>query len=259
MLERREFSGGVVCYISPLLESIGVPHAFSTRVGGVSRPPFHSLNLGNPSGTEIKDQWPNIYENYARLQSAIGCADRARSWVHQVHGGDVLRCDGSFESGGKADALVTEEAERLLSVRVADCAPVLMASDDGRIVAAVHAGWRGVLADVVTSAAAQMRCPASAIAAAIGPCIGFDAFEVGPEVLEAFDSEFGFDAPVRRGGSEKGFIDLRGALSIQLRRIGVNRIDTTDRCTFTRADEFFSHRRDKGVTGRMAAIIAVKR
>ena len=83
-------------YVSPRMAALGVPHAFSTRIGGVSPPPFDSLNLGNPSGTDIKDEWTNIYENYGRLQSAIGCADLARSWVHQVHGGDVVRCDGSF-------------------------------------------------------------------------------------------------------------------------------------------------------------------
>jgi YfiH family protein len=259
VLQRRQFPGGVIYYISPLLESAGVPHAFSTRVGGVSPPPFDSLNLGNPSGTDIKDDSANIHKNYARLQSAIDCAEHARSWVHQVHGGDVIRCDGSFESGAKADAIVTTEARRLLSVRVADCAPILLAGDDGRIVAAVHAGWRGVLAGVVANAIMEMRCPASEVVAAIGPCIGFDAFQVGPEVLEAFDRKFGSDAPVRPSGDRKGHVDLKAALAIQLRKIGVNRIDTTDRCTFTHADEFFSHRRDKGVTGRMAAMIAVKR
>jgi purine-nucleoside/S-methyl-5'-thioadenosine phosphorylase / adenosine deaminase len=256
VLKRRESSNGLVYYVSPSLEEIGVPHAFSTRIGGISPPPFDSLNLGNPSGTEVKDQWMNIYENYARLQAAIACADRARAWVHQVHGGDVIRCDGSFESGVNADALVTNDARRLLSVRVADCAPVLLASDDGRIVAAVHAGWRGVLAGVAVNAVDQMRCPASKIVAAIGPCIGFDPFEVGLEVLEAFEREFGSDAPIRRGADGKGHVDLKAALAIQLRKIGVNRIDATDRCTFAHADEFFSHRRDKGVTGRMAAMIA---
>ena len=248
----------MIYYISPLLESVGVPHVFSTRVGGVSPPPFDSLNLGNPSGTDIKDEWTNIYKNYARLQSAIGCADRARSWVHQVHAGDVVHCEGSFESGAKADALVTSEAERLLSVRAADCAPLLLSSDDGKIVAAVHAGWRGVLARVVANAVAEMGCSGSKIVAAIGPCIGFDTFEVGPEVLEAFDGEFGSDAAVRREADGKGFVDLKAALAIQLRRIGVNQIDSTDRCTFKYADEFFSHRRDKGVTGRMAAMIGPK-
>jgi YfiH family protein len=144
----------------------------------------------------------------------------------------------------------------VMSVRVADCAAVLMASDDGRIVAAVHAGWRGVIAGAVTNA---MRVMGSAnIVAAIGPAIGFEHFEVGPEVLEQFEQTFGGEAPIRRRDDGKGYVDLRAAIAIQLCRAGVgaDRIDRSNRCTVRDAGEFFSHRRDRGVTGRMAAIIA---
>jgi len=144
-------------------------------------------------------------------------------------------------------------------VRVADCVPVLLASGDGRVVSAVHAGWRGVAAGVVSEAVQAMRrLGASDIVAAVGPCIGVNHFEVGQEVAEAFDSA-GLRPCVRRDGWPKPHIDLSSAVAWQLREAGVesSRIDRTDRCTFAHADEFFSHRRDHGRTGRQAALIAV--
>jgi polyphenol oxidase len=259
VLERRQ-TNGVVYYASPLLERAGVPHAFSTRVGGVSPPPFDSLNLGNPSEGDARDDWDRIRENYRRLQHAIGWAGRERVWVHQVHGRDVAparRGDGEFRSGCRADAIVGDDPQRLLAVRVADCVPVLVADDDGRTVAAIHAGWRGVVAGVVTNAVAKFH-DARHLVAAIGPCIGMEAFEVGPEVLAAFQGLLGFGAPIERRTGGKGQVDLREAVRLQLVREGVapDRIDTTDRCTHRDAGEFFSHRRDRGVTGRMAAVIA---
>jgi hypothetical protein len=96
------------------------------------------------------------------------------------------------------------------------------------------------------------------VVAAIGPCIGFESFEVGGEVLDEFSRAFGSDAPIRRRDDGKGHVDLREALRRQLLEAGVAelRIDTTDRCTYTHVEEFFSHRRDKGITGRMAAFVA---
>ena len=160
----------------------------------------------------------------------------------------------------QADALVGDDAARVLSVRVADCVPILIATDDGRTVAAVHAGWRGVVGAVAPAALREMRADPGRCVAAIGPSIGFDAFEVGGEVLDAFRQAFGPQALVRRRGDGKGHVDLREAVRRQLVAAGVpdDRIDGTDRCTVRDRDEFFSHRRDNGVTGRMAAIIGAK-
>src|SRR5262245_16705356 len=120
MLNRQQ-TNGLVFYVSPLLNRIGVPHAFSTRIGGLSPAPFDSLNLGNPSGCDVQDDYPRIYENYRLLQSAIGCAEHQRLWVHQVHGGDVAAAmrDKPFESGVRADAIVSDDPAKLLAVRVA--------------------------------------------------------------------------------------------------------------------------------------------
>lgn len=251
---------GVVVYQSPLLAEAGVPHAFSTRLGGVSGGPFFSMNLGNPAQPAPQDELSSIAENYRRLARAIGCGERERCFVHQVHAAAVETASHgqSFDCSARADALVTTDSARVLAVRVADCVPVLLADDSGRIVAAVHAGWRGVIANVIPAALARMHQAANGralnLVAAIGPCIGLEAFEVGPEVIAAFQSAFGKAAPIATG---RGHVDLREAVAIQLRAAGIaaERIDRSDRCTFRDSDEFFSHRRDAGATGRMAALI----
>jgi polyphenol oxidase len=266
MLQRRTSELGVVIYFSPLLEAAGVPHAFSTRVGGVSPAPFDSLNLGNPNGCDIQDLTDRIRENYRRLLLAAGCGERQRLWTWQVHGARVLHIvpGAIHDNDTKADAMITADPARALSIRVADCVPVLMSSDDGRTVAAIHAGWRGVVDGVAVEAVQEMtrheRVPPEKIIAAIGPSIGFDAFEVGPEVLAEFQRVFGTSAPIRRREDGKGQVDLRESLRRQLLTTGVtdDHIDLTDRCTHRDREEFYSHRRDCGITGRMAAVIATK-
>jgi YfiH family protein len=177
---------------------------------------------------------------------------------------ELARAGGSFDVNRKADAVATDDPTAVAAVRVADCVPVLLATADGRAVAAVHAGWRGVVAGVVLRGAEAVRQlagdPAAPLLAAVGPAISFDAFEVGPEVAAEFERAFGGDAagllkPSRNDG--KAMVDLRGALVIQLRSMGpdAEAIDVSDRCTFRDDAEFFSHRRDNGVTGRMAALV----
>jgi YfiH family protein len=264
MLDRRTSPTGVVYYGSRLLDAAGVPHAFSTRLGGVSAPPFDSLNLGNPNGCDSQDPWERVYENYALLHFAIGLGGKDRLWVHQVHGPDVhaVRVGQPFESGVKGDAMTSDDPDRAIAIRVADCVPILVATTNGKLVAAIHAGWRGVVANVVGATINQLReRGGSTFVAAIGPCIGFDAFEVGPEVLAEFQRLFEEQAPIRRMDDGKGRVDLREGVRMQLIGAGLadHQIDTSDRCTSRDAEEFFSHRRDRGVTGRMAALIAPER
>jgi YfiH family protein len=273
MLQRRTSFEGVVYYASPILSAAGVPHAFSTRVGGVSAAPFDSLNLGNPSGCDVQDPSDNVRANEQRLLRAAGGGGREFCRVHQVHGRVVARAERGrpFDFHEKADAIVSDDPGRALSVRVADCVPVLLASEDGRVVAAVHAGWRGVVAGVVPAAIQAMSFVTGHLShvtghlslvtchwlAAIGPSISAEAFEVGPEVVEIFAGMFDGAAICRRLGDGKGLIDLRRAIYLQLLNEGVEpgNIDVTDRCTYRDADEFFSHRRENGITGRMAAVI----
>ena len=308
MLTRREtvVDGGhanpVVRYVSPLLEDLGIRHGFSTRLGGVSDGVFTSMNLGNPSGCDVQDTPEHLAENHRRLFAASTLPAACRhARVHQVHGVDVVRVTPRTDHNphAKADALVSDDPASVISVRVADCVPVLLATHDGAIVAAVHAGWRGVVGGVLAATIEHTRGLASergnagssvanlakgeehhpaSLVAAIGPSISLDAFEVGPEVVDEFAKVFTpseleriVRPPLMRasaapstmvGGSTPHFgkphIDLREALTIQLLRAGVppHHIDTTDRCTFRDSHEFFSHRRDHGVTGRLAAFIA---
>ncbi len=278
--------------VAPLVSSnlcaVRVPHGFSTRAGGVSvatpAADFASLNFGNPGDlVEHRDAPANIARNFELMAEAIRAVGREIVQVHQVHGAAVHVVRHGMASHAtaqdtRADAIVTDDPKRLLAVRVADCCPILLASADGRIVAAVHAGWRGV---VCASACATVPgTPASrgvlgptvdamqalgarGIRAVIGPCISFDHFEVGPEVLEEFRAVFGVDAqrhgliraatPGDVGG--KGFVNLQACVREQLCVLGVEPIDTIARCTVAEPELFFSHRRDKGRTGRMVGII----
>lgn len=245
---------------------LSVPHAFSTRAGGVSRGPFASLNLGNPNpvpGGHARDPVANMDENFRRITHAIGCEGREIVQVYQVHGGaaHVVHRGAPTHTGPgdtRADAIVTDDPGRVLCVRVADCAPVLIASGDGRVVAAVHAGWRGVIANVTTAAIAEMaKLGAQNLSAAVGPCISLENFEVGPEVAAEFLRVFGDDAPVRPSprSDEKKHIDLKACLERQLRAAGVERVEVLPHCTVRDRELFYSHRRDEGLTGRMGAFI----
>jgi YfiH family protein len=255
-----------VLLTSPLLTAAGIPHAFSTRIGGVSAAPFDSLNLGNPSELprDKRDPPENIRENFRRILAGIGCEDRTLTEVHQVHAAAVHVAGPVTDERSpdpKADAIVTRERSRVLAIRVADCAPVLLATPDGSMVAAVHAGWRGVVAGVLPAAiSAMQRLGARELLAAMGPCIGPDHFEVGPEVAEQFDRLFRgmAAAPVLRAETLKPHLDLKAALRAQLTAAGVERTDVLPHCTWADSDLFFSHRRDRGVTGRTAAVIAVR-
>ena len=253
---------GVVYYVSPGLQRCGVPHAFSTRIGGSSPAPFESFNLGNPGGT-VRDDSARIVSHYRQLEELIGAAGRERCWVHQIHGPVFVhvRTGAAHDNSAKADALLTSDPARVLSVRVADCCPVLLATLDGAFVAAIHAGWRGVVAGVLPATLAALLKESSAspasVCAAIGPCIGREAFEVGTDVLDAFHRVFGSSAPIDRRTGDKGRADIRAGLRWQLLESGVPemQIDSLDLCTVSNPEEFYSHRRDQGVTGRMAALI----
>lgn len=283
---------------SELLTRLGVPHAFSTRIGGVSCGVFESLNFGNPAEFkgEQRDPPANIHRNLELVQRAIGAAGREVVQVFQVHGASVHvlasgRKSHPTHNDTKADAMVTRDPSRVLVVRVADCAPVLLSSGDARIVAAVHAGWRGVVSGVLLNAVRVMQSEgARDIVAAIGPCIGAASFEVGPEVLDEFVRAFGSEMvgelpggwrvgdaiagarsardaatepPVVawRRGDGKAQVDLRAALGAQLRDVGVDlsRIEHVGGCTAQDASLYFSHRRDQGKTGRLIGMIGVKK
>lgn len=247
---------------SESLRLAAVPHGFSTRLGGTSEGIFSSLNFGNPGdlANEHRDPPFNINNNLRVLHTLLGTLARELVQVHQVHEDRVLIVRPGLrahaEGTTRADAIVTDDPARLLAVRTADCVPILMSSGDGRVVAAVHAGWRGVVSGVSLRAIDAMRgLGATSIVGAIGPCIGKDCFEVGEEVAAEFARVFGPASDIiltQPGGKPR--IDLQRAIAWQLAGAGLRVVDTLDYCTYARGDLFFSHRRDRGATGRMISV-----
>lgn len=237
------------------------------RHGGVSRVPYDSMNLGDHVGDEIA----HVLANRARLQNALG---RRAVFLQQVHGVESVWLDGSAPDGLQADACISTSADVACTIMVADCLPVLLCDATGRWVAAAHAGWRGlagqagqgVLERLMASETIRQSM-GSDILAWLGPCIGPQAFEVGPEVRAAFcEADNQAAALFRPLGPGKFLADLAGLARQRLLRLGVRQIFGNDSqatwCTVTQASRFFSHRRDGrvlGQSGRMAACIWLER
>lgn len=262
-LERIEPKDGVIVYRSPLLASLGFAHAFSTRHGGVSPAPFDSMNLGIASAPGEADTESNVAANAARLMDAIGAGTSRMVRVRQVHGCAVHACApaGHGVPSPEADAVLSDLPSHAACVRTADCVPVLLACTATGAVAAIHAGWRGIVAGVVPRAVAALRerygADPAAMAAAIGPCIGREVYEVGPEVAAEFARAVGGEHVLPAGPSRpREHIDCFGAVRAQLVACGVpaRSIDGTELCT-VRSPDFFSFRRDGARSGRMGAVI----
>ena len=218
---------------------------FTTRVGGVSEGPYASLNLGLRSG----DDPQRARENRRIACAALGADIGRLAHNHQVHSNRVVRA-APGPHGEQADGLWTDERGVPLLAMSADCLPIVLVRTDGaRAVAVLHAGWKGLLAGVV--AAGVKALGGGALAAAIGPAIGPCCYEVGEEVATPYRARFGDD--VMRGRN----LDLWTSTERALSAAGVTRVDRFDRCTACEPDAFFSHRRDRGVTGRQGVIAYV--
>jgi YfiH family protein len=239
------------------LAAAGFAHAFSTRLGGVSEGPYASLNLGRAVGDDLE----RVHENTRRFATASGL-DRSRIFeASQVHGNAVIEVHASDEPptvrARQADALVARVPGDAVGVRTADCVPVLLADRRTGVVAAAHAGWRGVVARVVLEALRAMQSDPADIVAAVGPSIGPCCFEVGDDVAQQLGHAGGDGVVIRRGPS-KPHVDLWRAVEHQLHDVGVRTIDTLGRCTVCEGEHFFSYRRDGQKSGRMLAAIAAR-
>lgn len=260
-LQRVEAKDGVVIYQSPVLLDAGFAHAFSTRHGGVSPAPFDTMNLGQAQAPGEPDPEENIARNAARLLAAAGAPSAVMVRVRQVHGADVYACTPHESFGppqAAADAVVSRHAGVAPCVRTADCVPVLLACSATGAVAAVHAGWRGVVGGVVARAVEHLGAQgAQRLLAAIGPSIGVEAYEVGPEVAAEFHAA-GLGAHVQqRPAWPRPHVDCAGAVRAQLLALGLRPADVQGgcQCTVQNAQDFFSYRRDGARSGRMAAVI----
>jgi YfiH family protein len=235
----------------------GACAAFTTRLGGLSEPPFAALNLG----VFTEDDRDAVVANRRRLSAALGFATDRVAIAHQVHGAELIDHDdpssppcsfASDEEGGEqragdgaivdADGHVVAAEGMAALVFVADCAPVALSGPAG--VAMLHCGWRGLAAGIVAKGAAAIGATDAAIGPSIGPC----CYEVGEEVLAAFDHLGKGIATARR-------LDLAEVTRRLLTEAGVGRVETSGLCTSCEPELFFSHRRDRGRTGRQAGLV----
>lgn len=227
----------------------GITGGTTCRAGGVSRNSYASLNLA----AHVGDDDRLVRVNRQRLVTACGLPDEP-VWLAQVHGTTVVRAEDSREVAG-ADAVIARSANRVCAILTADCLPVLFVSDDGREVAAAHAGWRGLCEGVLEATVAAFEPLPSRLMAWFGPAISQRAFEVGEEVRDRFTGQDPaaaacFDENPRG----RWQADLYGLAALRLRKVGLTRIYGGGRCTFAEGDAFFSHRRD-GQCGRMATFV----
>lgn len=246
---------------SVLLSEAGFRHAFFTRRGGVSNGAYSSLNFS----VAVGDSADNVRENIARAARALGVDAGRLYFLSQVHGRDVVVVDGSEDREqvllGTGDAVVTHCAGVACAVRIADCVPVLLADRTSGAVAAIHAGWRGIVAGVIEAGVGRLRHLVGAngdLVAAIGPHISVDAFEVSEDVAaELVACSPAKDVALRTPG-RKPHVDLARIVRAKLQALAIadECIDRVPGCTFTDSDDFFSYRRDGARSGRhLAAIV----
>ena len=247
-------------------ESIRVPHAFTTRLGGVSTGHLASLNIGTRRG----DAPENVARNYALLGDALGFDPKNTVHARQTHSDIVLRVTESCAGAGlygpelpECDALITNTAGLALTVFTADCTPILLWDPVTGAVGAAHAGWRGTAAGIAGKTALAMAeafgCDVKRIRAAIGPNIGDCCFETDADVPQAMANAYGEAAEkwIRRSG-EKFYVNLKEINALSLRSAGVEHIEISSSCTACNPHRFWSHRVTKGIRGSQGAIIVCR-
>jgi hypothetical protein len=226
---------------SPLLELPGIRHAFFTRKGGVSEGMYESLNVGAGS----KDDPVAVAENRRRAATHMG-GELVNAY--QVHSATAWAVEGPWQGGHpEGDAVVTVKPGVVCGALAADCAPVLMADPEARVVAAAHAGWKGALNGIVEATLERMEALGARrerVRAAIGPCIGPASYEVGPEFLDRFVAADPANASFfRDGDGDRRLFDLAAYVLERLRRSGVAECEWIGHDTYANAELFFSNRR----------------
>ncbi len=228
----------------------GVRVVTTGRTGGQSRAPFDTFNLA----THVGDDPAAVAANRARLRQVAALPSEPR-WLEQVHGVAVVDAGAKVMHVPQADGAWSDRAGVVCAVMTADCLPVLLCDRAGHQVAAVHAGWRGLLAGVIEAAVARFDGGGEAVLAWLGPAIGPTAFEVGDEVRAAFVARDGAAAAAFAPSSGgRWYADLFLLARQRLHGCGVAAIHGGGDCTFSQPDRYYSYRRD-GTTGRMASLI----
>ncbi len=227
---------------------------FSTRTGGVSPPPYHSLNLGRHTG----DNPENVDANWERLLRSNNLEQQILCMPRLVHGATLIAADPPRDiSCEAADALYTCSPDQVLAVTTADCLPILLFDPERGLIAAVHAGWRGtregILEKALRTLLRENRISAATTRLAFGPCLQAENLEIGSDIAATLPKQH---VRLKRG---RFTFDMPGANFEQALSAGIKarHIHIFSECTWNDPDRFFSHRRDKGITGRMAAVIAL--
>lgn len=219
----------------------------TTRLGGVSHTPYDSYNLGSHVG----DVPLNVARNRMLLNTLLPSEP---VWLEQVHGIVVANAD-SASCLPQADACIATHCSAVCVVMTADCLPVLLCDQQGTVVGAVHAGWKGLAAGVIEAAVHAMNVPAQNLIAWLGPAISQPAFEVSAEVREIFITADSKAASAFTAGQNgKWQADIYALARLRLNALGISKIYGGDYCTYREPDKFFSYRRD-GQTGRMGTFI----
>jgi hypothetical protein len=251
--------------LPPLSDSSGIRHAFFTRAGGVSEGVYDSLNCGLGSG----DALDRVRENHRRAMAALDLPTDALATLYQVHSPTAVEATRTWARGEapRADGVATRTPGLALGILTADCAPVLFADADARVVGAAHAGWRGALAGVLEATVAAMETLGAdrrRIVVGVGPCIAQLSYEVGPEFPAPFlasdPTNADFFLPARRAGHH--LFDLSAYVARRLSRMGLARIAVAAHDTCADADRFFSYRRatlaHEEAYGRLLSTIVIE-
>lgn len=231
-----------------LSEISSIAHGFFTRAGGVSTDVYASLNCS----TKVNDDHEKVSINRARALSSIGLPDHALVIPNLVHSNNSLIVDESLAFvDEEADGVITTSPKIALAVTYSDCLPILISSTDGEVIAAIHAGWRGVRNGVIEKTFHKLKTFEKKFIAAVGPAISPQGFSVTDDVRDFFVAWW----PNFTADNELCTVDLTGIACAQLRACGVLSVEKVGGYTDLDADRYFSHRRDRGATGRHIAII----
>jgi len=249
------------------LTEAGVTNAAFTRFGGVSPEPWASLNVGGTVG----DDFERVLENRRRSFRALGCPFDSLFDVWQVHGTKVVSTHAPHPVGAshvKADVILTDRPGVTLFMRFADCVPIFLYDPVHRVIGLAHAGWLGTIQFVAAHAIKNMRaCYGSIpkdILVGIGPSIGPDHYQVGSEVIQRVRQAFGSDADLlllnisKSGVKSNAQFDLWSANILALKQVGVKFIEASGICTACNTNDWYSHRAEKGRTGRFGALMALR-
>ncbi len=258
---------GKISYLKPdWADANGLLCGFTTRNGGISRPPYNSLNLG----FNTDDQRHLVEGNRSNLVRSFEVEPHQLLTIQQVHGSDVLVIDEpnpdvSHFQRVEADAIISNQAGMMFGVLTADCYPVLLWDPRNQVGAAVHVGWRGAAAGIlqktVSSLQNQFGTRAEDLFAAVGPGIGAAHYQVDRPVRSAFTEGSGFwDRIAKEVGLGQWTLDLRESCRLQLDAAGLDarQVDLAEENTVDQKELFFSHRRDQGVTGRQMGFVVLR-